>query len=390
MLVVLGLFACTNALVLRWQDGVTQSHPVVVRIEGELTRTADLEVGWARDGAGDLTVAKVTPTSPAGKAGLQVGDVIRRIAEHTLRPRAPFNSLLWRIKDQSQASFDVERNGQTVRTVFMPAAAPLEQNRGVETIYGVLESSDGLRLRSIVTRPLKVPGRLPAILFVQWLSCDPVDGGLADDDGWRAMLKGLVERSGMVVWRTEKAGVGDSEGDCEALDWDTEIRHHREAYQALLRLPYVDPNRVFIIGGSIGARMAPLVAEGQAPAGFVTWGGGSVTWFEYVMGHNRYFSVTGGTPPGSIGPKLLREATVLTDVFLRRKSPEELNDAERAIWAGMPRVNPVTGLLYGRSHRWHQQAARAEWVQVMDRQLAMTAESHSIVSYHRVPGRVAG
>ena len=120
---------------------------------------------------------------------------------------------------------------------------PLEEIAGVDSRYGVLEAAGGRRLRTILTRPAGTTGPLPAILFVQWLSCDSIELPAKQQDGWSRMLRRLAQESGMAMMRTEKAGVGDSEGDCAALDYETELADHRAALAALKRSPDVDPDR---------------------------------------------------------------------------------------------------------------------------------------------------
>lgn len=327
-----------------------------------LPRTARFDIGWGRTPTGELLVQSVEPDSPAARAGLRNGDVIRRIDGRELRARQFTLPYIYGMKGGVPVALDVQRgpSRQTIR--FIPAPAPLEAFPGIETTYGVLGTRDGARLRTIVTRPA---GRqkLPAILLVQWLSCDTIDGPIADDDGWKKAIEGLVRQSGMIVWRTDKAGVGDSEGDCSTLDWDSELAHHRQALEALAKLPDVDQRRIFIVGMSTGARWAPLVARGNDVAGIVTWGGGATSWFEYIMNHHRYFGLRAGVLPEQLSAKLLREASVLVRLFTGSATGASLGAADFEIWRSMPLVNPVSGLLFNRSMSWHVQAARSEWVE---------------------------
>jgi hypothetical protein len=48
-------------------------------------------------------------------------------------------------------------------------------------------ASRGYHVRTIATRPRDAPGRLPGILFVPWLSCDPVEGPEPGGDGFLSM-----------------------------------------------------------------------------------------------------------------------------------------------------------------------------------------------------------
>src|SRR5688572_17671360 len=79
---------------------------------------------------------------------------------------------------------------------------PLEELPGLDTEYGELLPGDGARLRTIVTRPQQSSGRLPAVLFVQWLSCDSIELRPNAQDGWSVMLRRLISESGMLWQRT--------------------------------------------------------------------------------------------------------------------------------------------------------------------------------------------
>ena len=147
-------------------------------------------------------------------------------------------------------------------------------------------------------RPAGTTGPLPAILFVQWLSCDSIELPAKQQDGWSRMLRRLAQESGMAMMRMEKAGVGDSDGDCAALDYETELADHRAALAALKRSPDVDPDHVVVFGASMGGNYAPLVAAGEPVAGVMIWGGGAKTWFERMLGFERRAKEFSAVPAG--------------------------------------------------------------------------------------------
>ena len=64
------------------------------------------------------------------------------------------------------------------------AAERQETHPNITTSYGTLVLRDGVKLQTIVTKPATATGRLPAILFVQWLSCDTVAISDNPRDGW--------------------------------------------------------------------------------------------------------------------------------------------------------------------------------------------------------------
>src|SRR5688500_13078950 len=54
-------------------------------------------------------------------------------------------------------------------------AKALVELPGLETEYGQIRTTEGFRLRSILTRPTGTTSRLPAILLTQWVSCGSLD-----------------------------------------------------------------------------------------------------------------------------------------------------------------------------------------------------------------------
>ena len=246
---------------------------------------------------------------------------------------------------------------------------PLEEILGLDSRYGVLKTPDGVRLRTILTRPAGTQGRLPTILFVQWLSCDTIELPASNQDGWSQMLRRLARESGMVLMRTEKAGVGDSEGGpCETLDYLTELAHHRAALAELRRLPHVDPDRIYIFGASMGGNMAPLVAAGTRVAGVMIWGGGTKSWFERMLGFERRAKELAGIPAVELDDHLRSLARFFVAYLLDGKDPATIAREQPALAGVWKRVvGTGDGSHYGRPLAFHRQAAAQNWAAAWER-----------------------
>jgi len=243
------------------------------------------------------------------------------------------------------------------------ANRPLEVIQGLDSHYGVLRTTDGTRLRTILTRPAGTRGRLPAILFVQWLSCDSIELPAAQQDGWSRMLRGLATRSGIVMVRTEKAGIGDSEGGpCAELDYETELDHHRNALGALQRSEHVDPQRIFVFGASMGGNMAPLVAGGHDVAGVMIWGGGAHSWYERMLGFERRAKELGGLPAAELDAYVKSLTRFFVAYLLDGQAPAAIARSQpelASIWSQI--VGTDDGTHYGRPIAFHQQAQARNW-----------------------------
>ena len=245
---------------------------------------------------------------------------------------------------------------------------PLEVISGLDSRYGVLQLPDGKRLRTILTRPEGTTGRVPAILFVQWLSCDSIELPAKQQDGWSRMLRRLAQESGFVMMRTDKPGVGDSEGDCARLDYDTELSIHRAALAALRRSADVDPERIVVFGASMGGNYAPLVAAGEKLAGVMIWGGGAKSWFERMLGFERRAKELGAVPAAELDSYMRSLERFLLAYLLDGKDPATIAGEQTAlagVWEKIVGTGP--GTHYGRPLAFHQQAAAKDWAAAWER-----------------------
>ena len=239
---------------------------------------------------------------------------------------------------------------------------PLETTAGLETSYGSLRTSDGYRLRTIVTRPKGTVARRPALFVTQAVSC----GSIEFPPDVPTSLRQLALRSGYVLIRIERAGTGDSEGPpCSALDYDTEVRHYREAFDRLAGHPWVDPGRIVIYGSSLGSTTAPLVAQGRRVGGVLVQGGGALTYLERMIHFDRlWFERSGKFRPEQVHPLMLRAIRFQQEYLLGRKTPEQI-ERERPDLAGV--WQSLRGTVeepphYGRPHAWHWQAAEKNFL----------------------------
>jgi len=245
----------------------------------------------------------------------------------------------------------------------VPQARAAETHPGLDTEYGELLPGDGSRLRTIVTRPKNSTGRLPAVLFVQWLSCDSIELAPDAKDGWSVMLRRLITESGMLWQRTEKSGVGESKGTpCAQLDYETELAHHRAALRQLQARPDVDPRRIVVYGASMGSNYAPLVASGQNVAGVVVWGGGAQTWFERMLRFERNALELGDTDPQALAGEVNARAQYFARYLLKGETPAQIAASDPKLGEVWRRIvgTSDTGH-YGRPFAFHQQAQRQNW-----------------------------
>ena len=240
---------------------------------------------------------------------------------------------------------------------------PFESHPGLDTMPGVVTTRDGTRLRTIVTRPAGVERPMPAILFVQWLSDGSIELPAHADDGWSRMIRRVVRESGMVVMRTDKRGVGDSEGGpCSKLDYLTELSDHRDACDHLARMAFVDPRRIVVFGASMGGNFAPLVALDRRVAGVIVWGGGARTWFERTLAFERNRRELSAGPVDRLNREMREVAAFLHHYLVEGKTPAQIGREHPALDPVWTRLTGTEGdTHYGRPIAFHHQAQRQDW-----------------------------
>lgn len=175
---------------------------------------------------------------------------------------------------------------------------PEEKVEGVDIRYGEVRTAKGYRVRTYTSRPRGAQGRLPVVIFIPWLSCDAVENPRNLKDGWSAALRAVMRDAGMQVVRIEKPGVGDSEGpDCGDTDLGDDMEAFRAGIRAALADPGADASRVYLIGGSVGGALAPVLAKEAKPRAIVVSGGFSRTWLEHMLDiERRRLELSGKAP----------------------------------------------------------------------------------------------
>ncbi len=243
---------------------------------------------------------------------------------------------------------------------------------GITTHYGSVEVEPGIRLRTLITLPEGVQGRLHPLLFTQWVSCGSIE--LGDRGG--SMLATLARESGLALVRVERAGSGDSQGaGCDKLDYDTEVDHYINAFTALLGSEFIDPSRIYVLGQSLGATTAPLVAGALQAGGFdvvaiAVQGGGALTHYERMLNFDRFYLERRpeAVPVDRIHEEMRARAQFHVEYLIKGRHPDDVAEDSPAMAAVR---GDVRGLAendhYGRPFAWHQQAANRDFLAAWSR-----------------------
>src|SRR5262249_18650164 len=181
-----------------------------------------------------------------------------------------------------------------------------ERFEHANVLYDWVTNKRGQKLRTFITRPKSVPGKVPVIFFVGWLSCDSMEYTEGETDGFGALMLRLIDQSGCATMRMDKSGVAESQGNCAAADFQSEMEGFQAAFDSMSKYDFIDPAAIFVVGLSNGGGFSPLLTGGRLVRGFVSAGSWGRTWYEHMLELERR--------------RLMRE----------KKSPAEINDTMKA------------------------------------------------------------
>ena len=92
-----------------------------------------------------------------------------------------------------------------------------------------------------------------------------LSGAGIENDIFRTIAEEITERAGLVTLRCDDMGVGASEMPKEEPGFSTLIDDAASAVAFLRTRPEVDPDRIFLLGHSEGAMIAPALAARRGP-----------------------------------------------------------------------------------------------------------------------------
>jgi pimeloyl-ACP methyl ester carboxylesterase len=230
--------------------------------------------------------------------GFKPGEVIVKVGGKAFASPAEFSELVRQLPVGKEAVLTVIAEGKTVERRLPIAEKPRETSATYEVLYDDVQSH-GHRIRTIISKP-KEQGKHPVFFWIQGITTGSVDFPLAAGNTVAKTMKAFAD-TGYVTVRVEKTGVGDSEGG-PAIDvgFDEETDIYRQALKALVKYDFVDPNRIFIFGHSMGGCHAPIVASEFPVKGIITYGTVCNSWLEWEINAPRVQGILGGQSPADV------------------------------------------------------------------------------------------
>jgi pimeloyl-ACP methyl ester carboxylesterase len=235
---------------------------------------------------GGALVAAAVPGGSAEAAGLRADDVIVSVGGQPIASPQELIAQLSPRRAGDKLLIEWLRAGEMRSAEMVVKPRPLESGPGTRTEYGAVAVEGHLR-RTIVTGPPD-EARHPGVLFLTGVGCSSQES-LGDLSTVSQLLHGLAH-AGFITMRVEKSGVGDSQGPACAspqADLNAEMAGYLQGLKTLKAMPRVDPDRVFILGLSIGGIEAPIIAQREPVRGIAVINTTGKPFFEYLLDTRR-------------------------------------------------------------------------------------------------------
>lgn len=292
-------------------------------VSAELRRAGFLGVQVAA-AEGGLAVQGLVDGGSAKDAGVQSGDLITHLDGHAVTALSDFVAGARALRAGDAATLDVVRGGNPTKLRVPVKPRPQEPAPGIDVTYGEV-GVDGHLRRTLLTTPRGREARLPAVLFVTGIGCFSQE--IADPrDSVARLIHGLT-RAGYATLRVEKTGQGDSQGpacNSPAGDLNQEVRGYVAGLRALKANPLVDPDKVFLVGLSIGGVEAPLIEREEKVKGVVAINTAAKPFLEYWIETHRRQLLLRGTPHDQVDAEMATTLRCGYSMLIDREAPQDL------------------------------------------------------------------
>lgn len=318
---------------------------------------------------------RIVPASSAEKAGFAVNDVLVSMDGEQIESTGDFLAQLKKHHGGDQVKISYYRASKLKTTTMTLLPKQMETSDEYDIIYSSVLSGSN-RLRTIITRP-RGSGIYPAVLIIGGVGCYSIDNPSIPEIRSIKMWADSLTKNGFVTIRVEKTSMGDSKGiPCNECDFNTEKQGYADGLKQLKALPYVDKEKIFIAGFSIGGVMAPLLAQQDPVKGIIVYGTVGRNWLEYELDNTLRQQLLDNRPADSIDLYMRAEYIRLYGLFVEKKSPEQ-------IMKDHPETSP-NFFTYPMRIEYFQQVAdvniRALWMNTKVKVLAMHGSSDFVSS----------
>lgn len=269
-------------------------------------------------------ITGVIKGSPAYKSDLRVNDIIIRVNGGSIDNLQSLAYMIDKNSDQKKICLEVLRGDNLVNKEIEYEMKPLEDDKDLEIIYTSFVNKNR-RLRIIITKPKsKGDAKLPAIFFIQGITCMSIDFPFEDVHPYKKVLY-QISKAGFVTVRFERSGTGDSEGiPCKDIDFNTEKDDYDSAIKFIEDMNFIDIENIFIFGYSIGGVIAPILFQKHKIKGIVVFGTLTNNLTDYILRTMKRQRLLNGADETIIQEDVNKMKVFWNLLLDDEKSPEEI------------------------------------------------------------------
>lgn len=335
-------------------------------VADQLKRRANIQASFKLLPTAGVEIRKFRENSALQAGGFEVGDRILSINDTNISGQAVWDDMYDSLVADNNYTI-VARRGTKVFTkqvVFAPVEK--ESYQGIDVTYGSIVNDYGIRQRYILTKPSKAKGKLASIFVVGGLSCSSIESTPGRSSNYIRVLRDLVTKSNMLVFRLEKPGLGDSEGNCSQTDFATELNGLETALEWLKAQTFVDTSKIVVYGNSMGSAIAPYLANKYDLNGVIADGTFYRSWFEHMLEIERRIKTMQGLSQSDVNTQITQAYIPMYYGML----------VEKKSYAQLISANPLLGKynyhaaehMYGRPMSYYHQVQdfdfAGEWAKV--------------------------
>lgn len=303
-------------------------------------------IGFNEDSTGVL-IKKVLPGSTAEALQIAEGSFVHRVNDIPINSPSDLIEITSSWRDGEEVQLELQNHDQFYITEGSVIAKPKETSEHGQVEYGIVEFEGDL-LRSILIRPEGIDNP-PVLFYLQGYGCASQDY-YHSPHPVKAFVEDLVSK-GIAVFRMEKPGMGDSQGDlrCEEIGYHLEVDAFEEGLRTLKRVAGIDSSKVFLFGHSLGGITAPQLAARIPVRGMVNYGSVSTSWYEYLMKMMREQSLIFNMDYEAIQERVNTRGPIVYDYLVERQSLESLQSNPAYadhLYDGLPHIQESGQVLY--------------------------------------------
>lgn len=254
---------------------------------------------------------------------IRKGDIITELNNGKISSQASYSAIASSLRTGDNVEVKFIREGKALTANGKAVMRPYEQSGIADIQYDWVKFRNGF-LRAISRKP-KGANNVPAILLIPGYGCGSIENYTGSYNG--KLINEWI-KAGYAVITIEKSGLGDSYGcaPCSEVDLATDIESFDAGYHYMEQLSFVDKNKLYIWGHSMGGIIAPEVAKRHHPAGVMVFGTTFRPWSEFLLEMHRVQKPLLENQNYQQTEAFMRKIQkIYFEFFILRKTPAELH-----------------------------------------------------------------